>query len=737
MAYYNVDKTANFDVDGNILRNWLLYNNSANITIKDEVAYLTNLYNIFGNDKTIKNVDLYGLKTNNVTNMCSLFKNCHNLVYVNNFYNTGKVKDISQIFYDCNNLSTIPTFGYGYNITNACNAFQETRVTNINGYNVGYFNSWSNLVDGSGAFSYCYNLGNLSLNYWTANNLVNLEDLFYCCNNIKQINMLNCNMNNLQTLSHIFYKCENVVNINISGNMRNVTNAMGMFRGCRNLVNLNMAGLYMWDKVTTLAYFYDGCRNLIFPHPYATRRMNNVINMFEMYSDSNIVSVEWDWNLLKCENMGGMFSGCYNLTDVSALQSWVLPNLKYCNAMFSEATAVTNIRLNSWKPNNLINAAMMFCYTTSLLNVQMNDWSNMPYLNNVANLFEYDSTVHTINLSGWNAPNMNDMTCMFASCSNLKTLTLPSSNFIPSTVTSTAYMFDGCSQLPLNSSVISTFRIAPNARWMFASCRNIKGALSGVNISRVKDAYQMFASCDNITSYSGTYGDNTTNLSRMFVGCSNLVTANIYYWTPSNLTTTNEMFSQCYRLQNVNMSKFKCANTINLAYMFDGCTALNNLLANGVYFNGAMYVNGMFNNCQKLNGSYILNDTIFANVMYANKMFYNCRNITYVNAGTWNLCNLMYANYMFDNCINMTSINTTGWNLANLIYCSGMFYNCNKLTESAMDNIGRALLTAKNLYYKNLNPNNSYSPFYGSNRNSTWFGTLTILSQLAANGWTQ
>ena len=46
----------------------------------------------------------------------------------------------------------------------------------------------------------------------------------------------------------------------------------GMFRGCQSELN----GIFIWDKVTTLAYFYDGCRNLIFTS-ISTRRMNKYV----------------------------------------------------------------------------------------------------------------------------------------------------------------------------------------------------------------------------------------------------------------------------------------------------------------------------------------------------------------------------------------------------------------------------------------------------------------------------
>lgn len=556
--------------------------------------------------------------------------------------------------------------------------------------------------------------------------LISLREVFAYHPNLQIINLTGLRTELVNTMFATFYEDVNLRTLTMNNYLYNINIAGSVCANCRNLTSFPNF-LYSYN-LNDLSYGFKNCFQL--PNVNTTyigqinKYCNNIQNMDSTFSNcpnlTNLLLTSW--NAPKLFAIRNLCYGDSNLKTVN-LSGGNFINLKYANNAFTYCNSLTTVNLANCNFNAPTNVTNIFYGCSNLTNVQM---PNM-VIQNAYYMFYNCYNLLSANLTGWNT-NVNNSTLayMFYNCQNLNNLTISSDFLQVTNCKNTSRMFSNCINLASFPSTLMNG--TADSSYMFYNCHKLSGGVANYGTAYLQNASGLFYNT-NIWSYSGGYGDNTTDTSYMFAYCHNLLTANIYYWTPTKLTSTSSMFRDCFNLYNVNMSKFACANTYNLSYMFASCNNLSTLLTDNVYFNGALYINHMFYNCQKLTGPNILSNTIFANVMYAQYMFYNCRNLTNLNSGKWNMCNAMYLNSMFYNCQNLQTINFTGWNLANAVNIAQMFYRCNNLTTSTLDSFFNLLLSANNVTYKNLSNSNTYSPFYGTNY------SFAISMDFTLRGW--
>ena len=161
---YKLNKTITTkDADGRILSNWI--NNTIptlkDIRITDMSGTITNCVNLFRYAQNLISIDLTNFNTNNVTNMSNMFYDCSNLTGNIPNFNTSKVTDMHRMFCDC------------YNLTGNIPNFNTNNVTSM-----------------IYMFGNCYNLTGGNFNFTTVSKVTKMSRMFYGCNNLNQ-NALN------------------------------------------------------------------------------------------------------------------------------------------------------------------------------------------------------------------------------------------------------------------------------------------------------------------------------------------------------------------------------------------------------------------------------------------------------------------------------------------------------------------------------------------------------------------
>lgn len=268
----------------------------------------------------------------------------------------------------------------------------------------------------------------------------------------------------------------------------------------------------------------------------------------------------------------------------------------------------------------------------------------------------------------FNTYNVTDMTAMFQFCSSLTSLNL--SSFNTANVTDMKVMFDGCSNLTdLNLSNFNTYNVT-NMMDMFYDCIS----LTTLNLSNFNTS-------------------NVTNMYGMFLHCINLISLNLSNFNTSNVNNMRFMFQECISLTTLNLASFNTANVTDMCGMFCYCRSLTSLNVSNFNTSNVTDMNLMFYDCNSLTG---LNLSHFntPNVTDMSAMFYNCSSLTSLNLSNFNTSNVTDMDRLFEGCSNLTSLNLSNFNTTNVNKMDFMFYNCSRLTSLNLYNLDMSGLTS-------------------------------------------
>ena len=217
--------------------------------------------------------------------------------------------------------------------------------------------------------------------------------------------------------------------------------------------------IYWWSESDSV-YLNPDSAQMFAGLPYLTNidglkdmKTDYVVNMSHMFYSvgtqlSNIDALS-GWNTSKVENMSGMFyrwTFTNSLSNVNALLNWDTSKVKNMSSMFAGNNELTDIEgLKKWNTSNVTDMHNMFgdgdgegCAFINLSAISNWNVKNVTNMNNIFNNCRKLEDVSAI--LNWNITEIAQS--MFLSCSNLKTIT------IPSTITKiSSDAFAGCANL--------------------------------------------------------------------------------------------------------------------------------------------------------------------------------------------------------------------------------------------------------------------------------------------------
>ena len=201
--------------------------------------------------------------------------------------------------------------------------------------------------------------------------------------------------------------------------------------------------IYWWSESDSV-YLNPDSAQMFAGIPYLTNidglkdmKTDYVVNMSNMFYSlgtqlSNIDALS-GWNTSKVENMSDMFyrwSFTNSLSNVNALLNWDTSKVKNMSSMFAGNNELTDIEgLKKWNTSNVTDMHNMFgdgdsggCAFTNLSAIS--NW-NVKNVTNMTGMFYMCSELEDISeIWNWNITEIAQS--MFLSCSNLKTITIPS-----------------------------------------------------------------------------------------------------------------------------------------------------------------------------------------------------------------------------------------------------------------------------------------------------------------------
>ena len=143
-------------------------------------------------------------------------------------------------------------------------------------------------------------------------------------------------------------------------------------------------------------------------------------------------------------------------------------------------------------------------------------------------------------------------------------------------------------------SIISISKWDIDTKWVTTMSKMFQGcsSLVSLNVSKFDTSLVqngmdgMFQDCSSLTSLDVSNFDtgNVTNMSRMFSGCKSLNSLDVSNLNTLNVKTMERMFFYCSSLTSLDISSFTTYNVTNMNRMFDRCTELNKLYLSKYFF---------------------------------------------------------------------------------------------------------------------------------------------------------
>ena len=236
---------------------------------KQTVINLCSLLGIkIGNIKNIKNVIFEeSFNTYTPTSLKDFFRDCTGLNEITGlkYLNTAEVTDMSFMFWNCKNLSSL-------DLTN----FNTTKVENMSGMfhscqklsslTLSESFNTANVTDMSNMFSYCNMLEKLNLSNFNTTKVEDMLYMFYMCQKLTELNLSNFKTEKVKKMSYMFSYCNMLEKLDLTNfNTAKATNMQEMFKGCSTLQTIYVSDNFVVTGITNEDYkkdMFTGCKVL-------------------------------------------------------------------------------------------------------------------------------------------------------------------------------------------------------------------------------------------------------------------------------------------------------------------------------------------------------------------------------------------------------------------------------------------------------------------------------------------
>lgn len=220
------------------------------------------------------------------------------------------------------------------------------------------------------------------------------------------------------------------------------------------------------------------------------------------------------------------------------------------------------------------------------------------YVEYMARMFDYCSSITSIDMSNLDTSNVTNMGQMFEHCENLKTV-----NIGKTSATNMYGMFSECMHI---EKVVLDTSSATDMEKMFFSCQFTESLdISGFDTSSATTMKDMFSSCNNLKTVdlSGFNTSNVTKMDCMFNQCGKLETLDLSGFDTQKVTDMEQMFQRCSQLKTVDLSSFDTQKVTKMNRMFNDCTNLETIYASDTFtVKDEANTSNMFYNCTSLVG---------------------------------------------------------------------------------------------------------------------------------------
>ena len=346
------------------------------------------------------------LNTENVTNMNSMFDRCSALTSLDlTNFNTAKVSDMSYMFMGCIALTTIFV----------SDKFVTDQVT-----------------DGRDMFHMCINLiGAIEYDGSKSDHTyANYENGYFSPEGGFHAYAEFNNATGTLTFSRGLSKPAGAYDLNEGDN----TPEWRRERAPEH--NNDDEFVYTGEKINISKVVFDAS--------FANARPTSCYEWFDMCTSLTEIEGIENLNTEKVTNMGSMFSGCYDLTQLD-LSNFDTQNVENMSDMFVSCMNLKSLNVSNFDTQKVTDMNDMFYNCNSLTSLDVSNF-NTQNVENMSYMFSSCSDLTSLDLSNFDTKEVTNMSKMFWNSSALKTIYV-SDKFVTTKVSSGANMFQDCENL--------------------------------------------------------------------------------------------------------------------------------------------------------------------------------------------------------------------------------------------------------------------------------------------------
>ena len=191
------------------------------------------------------------------------------------------------------------------------------------------------------------------------------------------------------------------------------------------------------------------------------------------------------------------------------------------------------------------------------------------------------------------------------------------------------------------------------------------------------------------------------NVQHMFDGCMNLIIIEgIENLKTDKADSFEGMFVDCEKLQGtLNLSGWNTSKVTSFHHMFEDCYKLNGVNVSGWNTSKVTNVGRMFMRCVSLT-ELDLSSWDMSNVTNMYAMFEDCSSLQSVNVSTWNTSNVTTMGSMFNGCKSLRDIDVSHWNTYKVTSMRYMFDDCFSLQTLDLGSWNTSGVTAMDYMFR-------------------------------------
>ena len=458
----------------------------------------TSLREFFKGCETLETIsDLEYLNTAKVTDMGKMFHGCSALTSLDlTNFNTANVEFMDNMFEGCSALKSLDLTNFNTaKVTymscmfKGCSALESLNLTNFNTENV---------TDMSWMFYGCSALKSLDLTNFNTAKVAYMIHMFYGCSALKSLDLTNFNTAKVAYMNNMFEGCSALTTIYVSNKFvtDNVSNGSDMFTGCKSLKDYSDSKTdHTYANCGTTGYFTPVFDYAEFDNATGTLTFRRGLSKPEGAYDLNEGNTKPGWLTQKEDIKKVVFDAsfanarptscykwfymCTSLTEIEGIENLNTEEVTNMGSMFSGCYDLTQLDLSNFDTQNVENMSDMFvsCLDLKSLNVSNFDTQKVKDMND---MFYHCPSLTSLDVSNFDTQNVEDMSYMFSSCEGLTSLDL--SNFDTQKVTDMSDMFWDSSALTTIyvSDKFVTTKVSSGAK-MFQGCTNLKGFIDYIS----------------------------------------------------------------------------------------------------------------------------------------------------------------------------------------------------------------------------------------------------------------